>query len=703
MAILTVTSAADSGAGSLRAAIAAAQSGDTIRFSSALANQTITLASQLEISAGKALTIDGGNAPNLSISGNNQTRILLINSSSATPTRVAISNLNLINGYTSDRGGAISTTHQTALTINGVSFSNNVADRGGGAIFSAFEGTLTVNNSQFTNNRAIAANDERGAGAIAFWGPRALTVTNSDFIGNRGINGGAINSLNGKLTVDNSRFINNDTLSAAYNASQPNPDLRGNGGAIYTDRASSTSEPSGTIRITNSEFTGNQGRGEGGAAYLYTGAQDNVILDSNLFRNNQVTALPNTGKTGNGGAVTIMSNDLNRGVLIQDTTFASNTAGGQGGGLWMMGAPTTITNSTFSGNRVTGTGSSNVGGGMTVYGPTTIVNSTIANNDAGWVGGGLSAGSFNGQPVTVSAKNTIFYNNTARNPWNIQDHTSRQLTDQGGNIQWPPKQTNLGNDYNVSAQVRLVDPRLGPLQDNGGGVLTHALLPGSPAINTGLGGNIPSTDQRGTLRVGAPDVGAFEFTSGAFTLIGGFGNDVLKGSPGVDLLNGGDGDDQIYGGSGNDRLVGGNGNDRMEGGANNDRLLGNGGNDLLVGESGRDRLEGQAGGDILIGGRGRDQLSGGKGKDFFVFESVRDRLDTIKDFTRQDVIDFSAITEGQRFRNRNPFRNYLELRQVGSNTVVDLDIAGNRGDRFRSMVILEDVNANSLRAKNFIF
>jgi Domain of unknown function (DUF4347) len=50
----TVTSTADSGAGSLRAAIAAAQSGDTIVFNSGLANQTITLASQLDISCGGA-------------------------------------------------------------------------------------------------------------------------------------------------------------------------------------------------------------------------------------------------------------------------------------------------------------------------------------------------------------------------------------------------------------------------------------------------------------------------------------------------------------------------------------------------------------------------------------------------------------------------------------------------------------------------
>jgi hypothetical protein len=45
MAIITVTTTADSGTGSLREAIANAQSGDTIKFSSNLANQKITLTS----------------------------------------------------------------------------------------------------------------------------------------------------------------------------------------------------------------------------------------------------------------------------------------------------------------------------------------------------------------------------------------------------------------------------------------------------------------------------------------------------------------------------------------------------------------------------------------------------------------------------------------------------------------------------------
>ena len=55
---LTVTSTSDSGAGSLRAEIAAAHGGDTIVFDAGLADQTISLTSgELEIN--KSLTIQG--------------------------------------------------------------------------------------------------------------------------------------------------------------------------------------------------------------------------------------------------------------------------------------------------------------------------------------------------------------------------------------------------------------------------------------------------------------------------------------------------------------------------------------------------------------------------------------------------------------------------------------------------------------------
>ncbi|MFS8119799.1 MAG: DUF4347 domain-containing protein, partial [Microcoleus sp.] len=469
LATIVVANNSDSGVGSLRAAIASAVAGDTITFAPGLAGQTITLTSgQLDIPVGKNITIDGAAAAGLTISGNNASRAFFVNANVVTATNFAVKNLSLINGKTADRGGAIGTTDEVSVTVDNVQFNNNVADQGGGAIFGNFNNTLTVTNSKFNGNTATAANDERGAGAIGFLSSKAFTVTNSDFTNNKGINGGAINSLQGKLTIDNSRFIGNDTTAAVFATAQDNPFLRGFGGAVYTDRASNPSEASGTIKITNSVFQDNKGRGEGGAAYLFTGNQDKVILENSTFQNNEILALPNGGGPGNGGGVTNLSDGPNQGLTITNTTFAGNKAANQGGGLWTRNAPGTITNSTFSGNSTAfAAGDFNkLGGGMTLGAPTTIVNTTIADNSAGWVGGGIFAAAND-----VTLKNTILSNNTAANggnPWGIQQHVTAQYADQGGNFQWPPKNPNDGSDVNATASVTIADPLLGPLQNING-------------------------------------------------------------------------------------------------------------------------------------------------------------------------------------------------------------------------------------------
>jgi predicted outer membrane repeat protein len=464
---LLVTNTRDSGKGSLREAIENAKSGATIKFASSLSNRTITLGKELTIPVGKSLTIDGRGATNLTISGANRTRIFSLKSTSVQPTNLAIKNLTLANGYSSDRGGAIATAHQGKLLVENVTFRNNVANKGGGGIYSAFEGALTVKGSRFEGNKATAGNDERGAGAIVFWGPNKLTVTDSAFIGNQGINGGAINSLAGQMTIRNSQFINNKTTAAYYAAGKPEGFLRGYGAAVFADRASSSkSRAGGAIEISNSSFKSNQGRAAGGAVYLYTGASDRIKIDRTVFEKNQVSALAK-GEPGNGGALVVMSNNVNRGLSINNSSFIDNKAANQGGGLWMMNAPTKIANVTFSGNRAESLTKSGNGGAMALYGKTDIVNATIANNYAGWVGGAIVAN----PKDPVSVQNSVFYANKASNgtnKWGIQQHTNRALIDRGNNIQYPPKGTNNFNDNNATTSVKFADPKLGALQEVNG-------------------------------------------------------------------------------------------------------------------------------------------------------------------------------------------------------------------------------------------
>src|SRR5439155_18199838 len=75
----------------------------------------------------------------------------------------------------------------------------------------------------------------------------------------------------------------------------------------------------------------------------------------------------------------------------------------------------------------------------------------------------------------------------------------------------------------VGSAAGPIDPKLGPLQNNGGPTLTMALLPGSPAIDAGDNTNAPPYDQRGPgfprIVNGKIDIGAFEVQAAASVLV----------------------------------------------------------------------------------------------------------------------------------------------------------------------------------------
>lgn len=121
-------------------------------------------------------------------------------------------------------------------------------------------------------------------------------------------------------------------------------------------------------------------------------------------------------------------------------------------------------------------------------------------------------------------------------------------------------------------------------------------------------------------------------------IVGGVGNDVLRGLGGNDQLQGGDGADTLYGDDGADMLRGDAGADSLLGGAGGDQLLGGSGNDYLDGGTGNDIVEGGVGNDIMRGGAGADTFR-------FRDESAAARdADRISDFARGvDLIDLRAI------------------------------------------------------------
>lgn len=189
----TVTSTADSGPGSLRAALGMAANGDTINFSFTYP-ATITLTSgYLAISTN--VTISGPGAGNLLISGNNKSQVFAISGSSVT---AAISGVTIENGYANP------------LMDSFVS--------GGGGGIAIYSGALTVTNSTFVGN--VAAYAAAGGGAILNGG--TLTVINSTFSRNSAEymdNGGAIyNGQNSTLTVSGSTFSENSSDSGQQGA-----------------------------------------------------------------------------------------------------------------------------------------------------------------------------------------------------------------------------------------------------------------------------------------------------------------------------------------------------------------------------------------------------------------------------------------------------------------------------------------------------
>lgn len=107
-----------------------------------------------------------------------------------------------------------------------------------------------------------------------------------------------------------------------------------------------------------------------------------------------------------------------------------------------------------------------------------------------------------------------------------------------------------------------------------------------------------------------------ENAAGGSTVEGGDGNDSITIIGGDDNIHGGDGNDTVYAGVGDDRISGDAGDDRLNGDGGKDSIYGGAGNDRIYGNSGSDRLFGDAGVDRLYGGNKNDYLDGGADADY---------------------------------------------------------------------------------------
>jgi len=273
---ITLTSNADSGPGTLRDALAAAAPGDTILIPGSF---TITLASQLTVTqAGPGgITIAASGAGKPTISGNDATRIFLLNPNSALTVNGLIltrgSGLNIDGSGIATGTGATVSVNDSVLSDSGSSGSSG----DGGAIKLNTGTTLTIQRSTISGNHGGTSSGDGGAISAPF--QSTVSINASTFSGNHGGgmtgNGGALNIGNpGTLTVTNSTFFGN----AAGPAS-------GQGGAIWAG------SPSTTTTLLNDTMSGNQAA-EGGGIWIDRG----VTASNTIISGNTAPTGPNCAK-----------------------------------------------------------------------------------------------------------------------------------------------------------------------------------------------------------------------------------------------------------------------------------------------------------------------------------------------------------------------------------------------------------------------
>jgi hypothetical protein len=220
------------------------------------------------------------------------------------------------------------------------------------------------------------------------------------------------------------------------------------------------------------------------------------------------TVTGNTVSSSSGGGI------FNSGTLaIFDTTVSGNVSargefsGGLGGGIYNSGLKLFISNSTITGNFADN-GSSTSGGGIyNDRGQLQIGNSTISDNSASF-GGGVFNNSSTGALIV---QNSILANNLGGG------NCSGSIISDGYNLS-----SDGSCNFSNSGDLQNTDPKLGPLQNNGGPTQTQSLQSGSPAIDAGNpsgctdgNGHLLKTDQRGYPRPdkedsGGCDMGAYE-------------------------------------------------------------------------------------------------------------------------------------------------------------------------------------------------
>jgi uncharacterized protein (TIGR03437 family) len=541
----------------LRAAIEEANAlagDDTISFS---VTGTITM-SLGELLVGSNVTVSGPGADQVTLSGSGS-RILEIQNG---PHDVALSGLTITGGRAAS-GGALSNLSGGTVSIRNCTLTRNTAlggpfipsTLGGGGVYNA--GKLIIANTVISDNVATQQVYTGSGGGIYNIG--TLALINSTVSGN-GATQFAFAAISSGGGIYNSGMMN--VMGGTISGNSATGFSSGRGGSVTGGGIHN----SGVLNISGSTISGNRaiggsgGAGVGGSGGLASGggiynvSSGTVTIDLSSISGNSVVGGDGRNAAGTGDGGGIFSEG---GLNVTSSLLHNNSARGGGGGSGLnnefprdgavssgggisAGGTVNITNSTLSGNSTVGGNGFGVGqgrnggtgrGGGIFYGgggTLTIIGSTIIGNsvtggkagqgvDGAGMGGGLHVGNVSKAGSTMFAKNTASTGGPDVSGFlNSQGHN---LVGNGTGATIAPA---AGDQIGTSASQ--IDPLLGPLVNNGGPTQTHALLPGSPAIDRGKNLSNLSTDQRGAgFRrtsdfIGIPnvaggdgtDIGAFE-------------------------------------------------------------------------------------------------------------------------------------------------------------------------------------------------
>ena len=482
---------------------------------------------------------------------------------------VSIANTQFI-GNSSENAGALRVHNATSVAISNSTFVSNASTVGSDGAFNInnISGTVTISGTGAVGNSAQL---RRGAGQISTVGgsltpaDEVVTISDSSFIGNVALTQdiGGLSILTD--TFDVSGNCNFGQLRAVRLTD------------VYFEKNIATQNRGGlrigcgaNLVMTNVDFTANEVSGDntansGGNSAAQIHDMGNITLNNILINGNKtfagtiagggnvftVLGPPSSGSvpavyplasslTATGlrvrdnwaqtfaPGVLLRANAAGRNYEITNSSFTGNSSPNAPYGLFFETVGNyTLRNSTISGNYSTGSGGPALG--FNTLAPTGTLQVLFENITAARNGPNSSAfdvGAYGGSvySANVVVRNAIFGQyqyGTGPFPVNLNSTSGLTYSIANSVIE---NGTNLsGGICGANGVVCNVDAKLEGLNYNGGvaGTFTHALRPGSPALDAGVAVSA-STDQRGSgfprLIGSAVDVGAFESTALAAVL-----------------------------------------------------------------------------------------------------------------------------------------------------------------------------------------